>query len=214
MKKSTEIIISALLAVSVLSSCGNNKSNTETKSLYAQGLEVVQLMTEITQNEDYLNAASTDDLKPAIKELANGDYSNPKTVYSIRVSDKELEKFAEMSDFDNISDSLKPFISSKLCNALINKINSTGGVEDIVVSGICTAGKTFVNENADEKNIYLYTYDNAMPIAVTFIRGEDNSVSANGTFIMYDEFTCNSADEIKDFFKYITVEVTEVKPEK
>ncbi|MDE7137081.1 MAG: hypothetical protein K2O29_01290, partial [Ruminococcus sp.] len=62
--------------------------------------------------------------------------------------------------------------------------------------------------------IYLYTYDNTAPIAVTFIKGDDNSVSANGTFIMYDEFTCNSADEIKDFFDYITVEVTEVNPEK
>ena len=61
------------------------------------------------------------------------------------------------------------------------------------------------------QKIYIFIH---ITIAVTFIKGDDNSVSANGTFIMYDEFTCNSADEIKDSFDYITVDVTEVNPEK
>lgn len=213
MKKSTGITTTALLSILVLSACGNNKINTETKSLYAQGLEVVQLMTEITKSE-YINTVATDDIKSAIQELADGDYSTPKAVYSIQASDTELEKLAEMNGFDNISNNLKSFLLPKTYSCLISQINGKGGVEDIAVAGICTAGKTFVNENADEKSIYLYTYDNTAPIAVTFIKGDDNSVSANGTFIMYDEFTCNSADEIKDFFDYITVEVTEVNPEK
>lgn len=213
MKKSTGITTTALLSILVLSACGNNKINTETKSLYAQGLEVVQLMTEITKSE-YINTVATDDIKSAIQELADGDYSTPKAVYSIQASDTELEKLAEMNGFDNISNNLKSFLLPKTYSCLISQINGKGGIEDIAVAGICTAGKTFVNENADEKSIYLYTYDNTAPIAVTFIKGDDNSVSANGTFIMYDEFTCNSADEIKDFFDYITVEVTEVNPEK
>lgn len=211
MEKSTGITI--LLSVLALSACGNKENNTETKSLYAHGLEIVQLMNEMTKSE-YINTVATDEMKPAIQELANGDYSNPKAVYSIKVSDTELEKLMEMNGVDNISDNLKSFILPKVCSYLINQINMKGGVEDISVAGICTAGKTFVNENADAKNIYLYTYNNTAPIAVTFIKGDDNSVSANGTFIMYDEFTCNSADEIKDSFDYITVDVTEVNPEK
>jgi len=216
MKKSIKTAITAVSLASVLSlsACENNKSIPETKSLYEQGLEVVQLMTEITQNEEYVNVVATDDIKPIIQELANGNYSTPKAVYSIFASDKELEKMAEINGFDNISDNLKPFLLSKICSSLISQINSTGGVENVAVAGLCTAGKTFVNENADENIIYLYTYDDAVPIAVTFITGDDNSVSANGTFVMYDEFTCNSADEIKDFFNYITVEVNEIKPEK
>lgn len=216
MKKAIKTAISTIVLVSVLSlsACGNSQSKPETKSLYAQGMEVVQLMTEIVQSEEYINATATDSLKPTIQELADGNYSKPKAVYSISASDKEIAKLAEFNEFDNISDTLKPFISSKLCNALINIINSRGGVEDIAVAGVCSAGKTFVNENADGNIIYLYTYDDAVPVAVTFITGDDNTVSANGTFVMYDEFNCNSADEIKDFFSYITVEVTEVTPEK
>lgn len=214
MKKSTEIITTAFLSVFVLSACGNNEVKPETKSLYSQGLEVVQLMDEITESEEYIDIAVPDNLKSVVKELADGDYSTPKTVYSIEVSEKDLATIAEMNSFDNISDNLKHLIMSKVCNSFITRVNSMGGVEDVAVSGICTAGKTFVNENADKNIIYLYTYENTAPIAVTFIKGDDNSVSANGTFVMYDDFKCGSADEIKDFFNYITVEVTEVNPEK
>ena len=81
-------------------------------------------------------------------------------------------------------------------------------------SSVCTVGKTFVNENATEDVIYLYTYENALPVAVTFTIGEDQAVSASGVFVMYDGFTCGSADEIKSFFSDIIVDVTEVQPEK
>lgn len=214
MKKVMKTVAVTLVSMLSLSACGNSQSNPETKSLYVQGLEVVQLMTEMIQSEEYINATAPDDLKSTIQELADGNYSKPKAVYSISASDKEIAKLAEFNEFDNISDNLKSFVSSKLCNSMINIINSRGGVEDIAVVGVCSAGKTFVNENADGNIIYLYTYDNSAPIAVTFITGDDNTVSANGTFVMYDKFICNSADEIKDFFSYITVEVTEVAPEK
>ncbi|MDE6670690.1 MAG: hypothetical protein K2K16_00685 [Ruminococcus sp.] len=216
MKKSikTASTIISLVSVFVLSACRNTESNPETKSLYKQGLEVVQLMNEMIHSEEYINATATDNLKITVQELADGNYSTPKAVYSVSVSDKELAKLIEFKESDNISDNLKSFISSKLCNALINQINIMGGTENLAVASLCTAGKTFVNENAGENIIYLYTYNNTAPIAVTFITGDNNSVSANGTFIMYDEFNCNSADEIKNSFNHITVEVTEIKPEK
>ncbi|MDE6678635.1 MAG: hypothetical protein K2K02_06310 [Ruminococcus sp.] len=213
MKKSFKTVIATIALVSVfgLSACGNSKSNPETKSLYTQGLEVVQLMTEIIKTEEYINTIATDSLKPIIQELADGDYSTPKAVYSISASDKELVKLTEFNGFDNIPDNLKPFISSKLHNSLINMINNRGGFEDVAVASICSAGKTFVNENISGNILYLYTYDDAVPIAVAFTTGDDNSVSANGVFVMNDEFSCNSAEEIKDCFSYITVEVKEVE---
>lgn len=58
--------------------------------------------------------------------------------------------------------------------------------------------------------IYLYTYDNAKPVAITFTVGEDGSVSASGTFVMYDKFNCGSVEEIKAFFSDLNVEVIEV----
>lgn len=46
-----------------------------------------------------------------------------------------------------------------------------------------------ISENTTENVICLYTYEGAAPIAVTFTLGEDNAVSATGTFVLYDGFT-------------------------
>ena len=96
----------------------------------------------------------------------------------------------------------------------MTQINGMSGVENLAASSVCTVSKIFVNENVADDVIYLYTYDDAVPVAVTFTVGEDQAVSANGVFVMYDQFTCGSSDEIKEFFSDISVDVTEVQPEK
>lgn len=142
------------------------------------------------------------------------DYSAPKAVYSISVPDEALTAMAGSDAFDNASDNLRSFILNRLLGALMTQFNAVGGAEKLAASALCTASKTFVDENADGNAIYLYTYDNAVPIAVTFIVGDGNSVSANGVFLMSDGFSCSSADEVKASFRDLAVEVTEIQPEK
>lgn len=43
-------------------------------------------------------------------------------------------------------------------------------------------------------------YENACPAAVSFVRGEDNSVSASGTFILNDGFDASSHESLEEFF--------------
>lgn len=54
-KRVLKILSVAMVFVLVLrlSGCKNNESSVETKSLYTQGLEVIQLMFEMTQSEEY-----------------------------------------------------------------------------------------------------------------------------------------------------------------
>ena len=77
----------------------------------------------------------------------------------------------------------------------MTQINGMSGVENLAASSVCKVGKTFVNENANEDVIYLYTYEEAKPIAVTFTVSEDNAVSATGVFVMYEGFTCDSMED-------------------
>ena len=221
MKKSTGnmliglAIIVALIMVLSLSACSNNESNAETKSLYAQGLEVVHLMSEMTQTEEYVDIYTGDsEIKTIIQNISTGDYSSPKAVYAISISDDNLAAMAELDGLENASEELKTFLMNRVLGSLMTQINGMSGVEKLAASSVCIVGKTFVNENATDNVIYLYTYENALPVAVTFTVGEDQTVSASGVFVMYDEFTYGSADEIKAFFSDIIVEVTEVQPEK
>lgn len=209
------LIIIVLLMVLSLSACSNNESNAETKSLYAQGLEVVQLMSEMTHTKGYVDIYTGDsEIKTVIQNIATGDYSSPKAVYAISITDDNLAAMAEFNNLDNASEELKAFLIQRALGSLMTQINGMSGVENLAASSICTVGKTFVSENATNDVIYLYTYENAIPVAVSFIVGENQAVSASGVFVMYDKFTCGSADEIKTFFSDITVDVTEVQPEK
>lgn len=224
MKKLVALVLVCIMVVLSLSACNPTGSNptestpveggAETKSLYVQGLDVVRRMHEITKNEEYLNILTGDnEINTIIKGISTGDYSTPKAVFAISISDADLVAMAELDRVENASDELKTLMLNRVFTALITQINSISGVKELAASSVCTAGKAFVNENATGRVIYLYTYENARPVAVTFVAGEDNIVSASGVFIMYDGFTCGSVDEIKDFFGNVTVEVTEVLPE-
>lgn len=221
MKKSITNILTSIQAIVILvlvlglSACGNNENNAEAKSLYAQGLKIVQLMSELTQSAEYIDFyTGNNEIKSVIQNISAGGYTTPKAVYAISIADENLAAMTELNNPNNASDELKSFLTQKALSALMIQINSMGGVENLAAASVCTVGKTFVNENAKENVIYLYTYDNAVPVAVTFLVGEDQSVSASGVFVMYDGFTCGSVEEIKSFFNSITVEVTEVLPEK
>lgn len=207
----------ALAMVLSLSACGTNEDNSEAKSLYAQGLEIVQLMSELTQSTEYVDFFNgSNEIKSVIQNISTGDYTTPKTVYAISIADENLAAMAALNNLDNASKGLKSFLTQKTLGALMTQLNSRSGVVNLAATSVCTVEKTFVNENVNENVIYLYTYDNAVPVAVTFIVGEDQSIYASGVYIMYDLFPCGSADEIESFFSVfdITVEVTEVFPEK
>ena len=206
------IVVAALVFAIGLSACG---SDSETTSLYSEGLEIVQIMSEMVQSESYINLYTGDSsVQSIVQSLANGDYSSPKAVYAISVPEKSLEAMAELDPLDSASENLRGFALKRVFGALMTRVNAMSGAENLAAASICTASKTFVDENADDDIIYLYTYDNAVPIAVTFMAGDNKSVSANGVFVMDDKLSLDSAEEIETLFDGLTVEVTEIKPEK
>lgn len=211
----TMIVLPVL--VLCLSACSKNESNKETKSLYAQGLEIVQLMTEMTQYADLYTTSS--EMQSVVQNIGTGDYTTPKAVYAISIADENVAAMAELMalGLDRASEELKSCFMQRVFGSFITQINARSGTDKLAAASICTIEKSFVNESVNENIIYLYTYENAIPAVVKFLVGEDHAISASGVFMMYDEFTCDSADEIKSFFQDvfqgILVEVTEVFPE-
>lgn len=148
MKKSITNILTSLQAIAVLvlvlglSACGNNENNTETKSLYAQGLEIVQLMSELTQSAEYIDFYSgSKEIKSIIQNINADDYTTPKAVYAISIADENLAAMAELNNLDNASNGLKSFLTQKTLSALMIQINSMGGVENLAAASVCTVGK-------------------------------------------------------------------------
>ncbi len=84
-------------------------------------------------------------------------------------------------------------------------------MSELAASSVLTMGKTFVDTTLNKNVMYIYIFEDAVPVAVTFTKGEDNTVSASGTFVMYDAFNGVSAEEIETALSEFGVEVEEVK---
>lgn len=206
------LVLSMLL---VLAACGIASEEKESRSLYSHGLDIVDLLAEMTRSERVIGIyTGNSEIKDIILALGANDYSEPDAVYAISVPEESLTSMSEVGNLEGASDDLKTYLMQRVLVSLISQINAMSGVENLAASSVCTAGKTFVSENAAENVIYVYVFKDAAPIAVTFTLGEDHTVSATGTFILYDGFTCGSAEEIQSVFRDITVNVAQVTPEK
>ncbi len=216
MKKIKKILATIFITVILfcLCACDNNTKKNATKSLYHQGLEIVNLMSEMTQSEEYVNVyTGSSEIKSVVQNISKGEYTTPKAVYAISITDENRAAMVELGNLEGSSEELQKVLMQRVLGSVMTQINGMSGVANLAASSVCTIGKTFVNSDVIEDVIYLYTYENALPVAVTFTVGEDGSISANGVFVLYDGFTCGSVDEIKSFFSDITVDVSKVAAE-
>lgn len=212
MKKVVNILAATALAGTLLlsSGCGSVKNE---KSLYAQGVKVITLMKEMTQNEDYLNAsAGSAVLKSRLSDAAAEEIGKPKTVYQISIKENDLIQMLEAEEIKTASEELRGFITSASYAAVASQINAAGGPEDLAAAAACKASETFISTNFTGNVLYLYLYENGAPVMVSFTSGPEHIVTATGTFILTDEFAPESKEEVASYFGTLPVEVTEVQP--
>lgn len=213
----TKMLVMAMVMAAMLSACGVTEGTTEksNSSAYQKGLEVVALLNEMVQNETYvqLYTASTE-IQEIVETVAAGDYTEPSAVYQILLSGESLSTLAEAmggnASMDGMSPELTRAVEQKLIGAVISQINAMGGATNLAAMSVCTAGKTFVNEEISEDLIYLYVYEDAAPAAVTFVRGDEGTVSATGTFLLSEDLNTESEQTVSEFFSELGAAVTVV----
>lgn len=198
--------------VLLMGGCGNKVDTKSQKTLYTQGLEMVYLIEEMAKSDTYIAMFSGNpQIAEKLKDVQDGNYTKTKAVYSIDFKSNSFESImgilSEIANFDNLSDDLKNVIKSKLKSSFATQINALSGAEVVAASAICTATKTFVCEELKDDIIYLYTYENALPVMVTFIKGEDEAVLANATFLFLNEALFNKQEDIEKFFKEFSTKI-------
>ncbi|MCI8653213.1 MAG: hypothetical protein HFF11_05935 [Angelakisella sp.] len=194
----------ALTMVFFLGGCSGQKSEpipVQGKSLVEQGAEIAAQVVEIAGNQDYLSLYTGDKetLEILTQAVEGKDYTTPKTVYSLTLSQGAAEKVLGVlgvEEMENLPDSLKARLQERTFQALTTQINAMSGANTLAATSICMASKVFVNDQLTEGVIYLYTYENGMPIAVTFLPGEDGAVSGSGTFLLNEDFQVESLEDL------------------
>ena len=197
-------IVLLLTLLFAFSGCG------EKKRLVDHGMDVVELIEEAINSEEYVMIYSaSEQITRVIEEVAKGDFSELEAVYSIRIDEDDLLEMADV-DLDDMPESLQKVMKSKMAGSVANMINARSGAEKLATSSIISMGKTFAYEEEVENQIYLYIFEDAKPIMVSFVAGEDKTVSAGGTVIFADDFECDSADDVEDLLREYDADVEEV----
>ena len=204
-------ILAACLGAVLLSSCGVTES--ELPSLEVRGMQIVSMLEEIAESEEYLSIYSADpELLNIIATFAEGDHSDPKTIYRLTLSEENVKSLCGTDVLTSLSPKLQDFLEGRVQASIINIANARGGSTALAATSICTAGRTFVSDEISSDTIYLYTFEDAVPVAVSFTVGESSTVTATGTFLIAEELNTDSPESIREFFSELdlTVEVVSV----
>ena len=188
-----------LFTLSALISC-----RIQTKDLKTAGAEVAALMSEMTQQEGYaalyrLPAAYSETLT----EVQNGNHQKMQAVYQLTFSPEKI--LGTGMDDSSFSPAIADYITASAYVSFSSVGNQNESLDAMAVSAAFSASKTFVGETLTEPVIYLYTFTDGFPIAVTFIPGDDGAIRAVGSFIINRKLVTDSAETIEACFKDIGI---------
>ncbi len=173
-----------LFALSALSGC--QAAQPQRKSLVERGLEMTAAMAELAGSEMYRAAiTSADGPRSVIATMAAGDYSAPKAVYAVSMSEDVLRSLLGIEG--ELSETLSAYLVGKAYTAISNIITSHRGAETIAASASVIYSESFVFEGLEKPTLYLYQYEGDYFVTVSFLPGEDGAVSAQAAFVPSDD---------------------------
>ena len=167
----------------------------EHKTFIIQGLSLISLMKEKAMNDDYSRLLGrNDELIAKLHELCAGDMSKIHDVIRLSgvfdmfsLSEERLLQFSPM---------LKRELEILLLKSFTANWSNKAEMDKIAAASFIASERTFVSSELKEDCIYIFGFedDSLYPVAVGFMRGEGNSVSAFSTFVL-------SKDFVTDVFK-------------
>lgn len=170
-------------------------------SLYDKGLEIVQEMYMLAGDDAYIQLASGGSVDDMVKSISELDYGKPENVY--RVTNPE-SSFNMMMAFasgqeEELSEAAKEHIYNTIGSGVANNLNARlGGTMNLAAAGVLNCYKCFVCEPLENVEMYIYAYEDAYPVLITFIPGEDGAVSASGYFIIAESLIGTDKEQFEE----------------
>ena len=186
MKKFALIFLSLCFLLQ-FTACGEIvKNEVSSKELYTIGTDLISVMNEMIQSEDYADIIGANDVEALIETVDTNDYASPVAVYCVSLPDItelfEITGNDDMNQWNNLSGNLQRQIENRVSfSTIVNIINSQQGSQKITFSSLYTAFDKNENIKVDETTIYLYVFEEGTPIVITF--SEDGGVSGQFVFL-------------------------------
>ncbi len=199
-------------ALVLAGACMSMAEDAAQEILYERGREVVSLLTEAVRSEGYVSFYSaSEEVNEVLKEAGAAEYGEPEAVYAVTVSDEFYTRVDEGGVLDQLSDELADMVKNKLFRSLIYQIGGYDSSVKLAAASVCNVEKTFAAPEVTENVMYVYTFEDGVPIVVAFTPGEDGAVTASGSLILSDGFAADSTEEVEESFADYAAEVSKIR---
>ena len=195
------LILSAAVALSSQVAAGGGKVTDEInyaggdKTLIEQGLSLASLMREKAGSKTYLALLGGKDkaVNGKIREIAAGDVSAFERVYRVG---GDFSEFVSMyagdlgaGDSASFSPRLKKDFEKRFLAGFPEVWNGRLGTAEVTAASILASETAFESAELEADCLYIFTFKNAYPVTVSFLRGQGNAVSAKSAFVLNKQFT-------------------------
>ena len=204
------LFFAAVFVLLSFSACGTFEKKSQAKNLYYVGLDTISIMEEMIQSEEYceIMGSGAQFFETAILADTN-DYDSPIAVYSISMPDvNDLLEIASdhgADQWNSLSDNLKRQLQNRISfSTIISVINGQQGAQRLAFSSVYTAFDRREDIKVDDTTIYLYVFEEGIPIAVTF--SEYGAVT--GQFVFLEDI--DTLKKARDVFEEYNCSVTKV----
>lgn len=187
------IIVLDIVVVMVISKSDdkkNDKRASSQMSLYDRGLDMISSMNALAKDDNYRKMIGMPEtIESIINDILDMDYSVPKQVYKVTNLDDIMNLTMYMSGVDEntfkgeTKDYVKNKFAGTICNMITGKIS---GSMALAASSCFSSERVFVDSTVTEGVLYIYVYDAAYPVFVSYMPGEDGAVKANCAYLIMD----------------------------
>lgn len=194
-------LVVTMIAICVVLFCfGCSAGNNNNKILYEKSMKAVELMIKKT-DENYIKSIFGDKwcemVAPHRENLQTNRYLKPSKILQIELEDKFVPNMiGDNKDFD-IIDLSKKYIEKSLAEFVISRICTPS---DYGISSRFNIESSFANDEFDRSKTWFLYFDGAYAVSVTFIKGEDSTVTLNLQIIPSMSFYDLSLEDIVEIY--------------
>ena len=165
------------------------------KTLIDQGLKLTSLIKEKAGSKEYIVMffGPQSQLTELLPDLTSTDYTTPSAVHCLsgdftQISTLLMSEVQE-ADFSSISEIMGKDISQRILSVIPNMWNSmSSGPSGIAMANVLSSSSVFVCKELKEDCMYIFSFGEAYPVAVSFLYGEDGAVLAKASLVLDEDF--------------------------
>ncbi len=213
-KKIMALLCATLFCLSC-TCCLAEEEAVSTPNFYETCLEVVSVMNEMVQSQDYLDIfmPSSGNQDTLDTMFNTGDYDNPVAVYRLKQTDilawlKMMMSESEQEKYNALSPALQEQFLARASGltALANIINGQKGVNILSLTSALQAILNKPELETEEPEYYLFLFEKGVPVLVTL-----SWHHAAGMFLVFSEQEAEFQETIQALLQPLGIEVSPVE---